>query len=324
MHWSIMMNIKSLFITFFVSAFSLTAMAAAESSIDLTPKFIQGNNYLYEGNADIHVVQKMPEPQTCDINYRGTIKTRLNYSIGKVYLDGAAEITATLIDPTIKFSVACEGKESPMNFQFNFDSSKKSDNEMKEVQAGKTALDCLNNTPFVFKVSPQGKVLSVNGVDSFAEKMHQKLTGSKLLLEDTSKDLCTMITPGALEFFMGLITQFLPDHPVNVGDSWEKQTQLGNMNINQNWTLDSAGEKALVIKEKTTITLSQEQKSMIPYDSLSGEETATITLDPKDNWVQSGGSQTEFQGKQSFSLPSADKSLEIETTVTADVTLKRL
>jgi hypothetical protein len=321
-HWSIMMIKKLLISTFLI--FSIPAIAAAQGAVDLTPKFIEGKSYQYETEADISALQKMPGNLGCDIRYKGNIKSRLHYKVNKVFEDQNAEIAVTLINPEVKFSIICEGSDSPMNFDIHFDSAQKPENELSEFQAARAVLDCLDQSTFVFKVTPKGKVLESSGIESFTKNMNEELSENNHIPEGASQSICSWVKPEYAETFISLITQFLPESPVNVGDSWESVFEAGNFNITQNWHLASADQNRVVIKERTPLDLGKNNDEMFKLDKFSGEQQSQLTLEAEDNWVLSTETQAEFHGRQSLNAPFSDKPLEIETSIEAKFNFKRL
>lgn len=318
------MNLKKLFYSL---CFFLTFIAAdvyADKTIDLAPKFTEGKSYKYQTNVDLSIDQKMPKPYAGDINYKGLVNIKVDYNIEKVHEDRSADIKITLMEPKIRFSMSSKGEDESMNFSFKFDSSEHSENEMQEIHAARSLLDCLDQTSLVVRMTPEGKVVHVKGLEETTHQFQEKMKNEKLLPENNVKDICSMITPKTAEYLVYSITNFLPGKPVKVGQSWDKKTPIGNMTIQQTWTLKSASDKTIIVDEAAAVEMGKSDNPMLKYESLKGEGKGTISLNGQDHWVEKQESEFHFEGKQSIEIPSSEKPLEIETSIKGDASFKRV
>lgn len=146
---------------------------------------------------------------------------------------------------------------------------------------------CLPGESFTMKVSPEGMVKEIKGIENLIERMVGKLK----LVDSTKKDdlkraFKEQFGEEAMTQTMENITAIYPEQPVKVGESWKKKTIISKgfpMIINNTWTLREVNNGKAIIDINSHIYTNKDAPPIdlrimkIKYE-LSGIESGQIKL----------------------------------------------
>jgi len=174
----------------------------------------------------------------------------------------------------------------------------------KSVPAGGEGFVALLDQGYVIELSPQGKVLKMEGMKEFRDAVLKKLPagmeggpGMQVLgpfLEE--KGISEMIE-GALQVY--------PDRPVEAGDSWTERTTLTmgfQVNVESKWTLQKLEAGVATISESSSIQSDPKGPPMdaggmkLKFEG-SGTQEGTIVIDEKTGLITSSKSGQQIKGE---------------------------
>lgn len=191
-------------------------------------------------------------------------KTNMGFDISAEVADVAdnGELTMKMTYDRVRMLVSM----GPV--QLDFDSA---DPDKGGNNPASAALAAMVGKTITVKMTPQGKVLDIEGLDQLGP---QGAGFSKLFDQ---------------------MFNYFPDKPVGVGDSWEGKMKL-----------PADGQMAADMKMVSTLKARKEGKAIIGVDatmsakgavSISGKMTGAMTVDEKTGWFEKGDMTMNFGGE---------------------------
>ncbi len=189
-------------------------------------------------------------------------------------------------------------KQSGPMGQADYDSS-----QPAAAVAGAEGFAALVGQSYVIKVSPQGKVLDVNGVEAVAESVQKKAGGMNVTSAESP--LSFLLTKqGIVETEEGLLAVY-PEGPVEVGASWteKKVTKQGLAMITElKWTLQKREGGVATVAEAASV---KSDPSAPPLDAgtakikvdVSGTEEGTLEVEEATGLIKINRSRQELKGQ---------------------------
>ncbi len=255
--------------------------------------------------------------------------TQLQWKLakGKTYYQKAMieqQITQTLmgqeqkIDQTIgighKLQVLDVDSQGNMRIQYTFLWSRlKQVNPMAQVDydssqktpapAGAEGFAALIGQSYTIKMTPQGKILDVNGVEQLRDAVLKKLPpGTDATVG--MNPVAGYIDKESLKQMTEASTAIYPDKPVNPGDSWSKDTTMvvGFKTIIQSkWTLQKEQNGVATISVASTMRTdssgpAMETQGMKMRFALSGPQEGTVQVAEATGVITSGKARTQLKG----------------------------
>lgn len=222
-----------------------------------------------------------------------TIGMGYSYTISEVDADGNAWIKATYDSTILK-------QESPMG-GIEYDSS----NPPEVVDPAAMGFAALVGQGFRMKLSPQGYIQDIQGVDEMITRMLEQFG----LLQDPALDaleqsLRDQFGEKAIKESMGNTMAIYPETPVKVGDAWNKTVvvSLGFPMILENtWTLVERQSGVAMIEVHSTIEPNLEEGPVeigltkLSYN-ISGEQWGTVEIDESTGWTLYSGITQQVSG----------------------------
>jgi hypothetical protein len=189
---------------------------------------------------------------------------------------------------------------------------------------------------FGMKVSDQGRVTEVTGVDAMLTRMISELHLPAGPMQDAvSESLRAQFGDEAIREMMESMMAIYPDQPVAVGDSWSKEVVVSRgfpMIIQNQWTLTGRRDGLAQIAVKSSIKPNEEgaPTKMGPMSlkyNMSGTQDGTLNMIEATGWTQRAAVKQEFTGQVAFSGgPGGDAGQNISwpISVTGTVTFEPL
>jgi hypothetical protein len=254
------------------SAASLIVVAAlcgsSMAATRLEWKLAKGKTYYQKAVMDQQITQTVMEQEQ---------KMEQAFGIGQklqvldVDAQGNMRIQHTYLWTRVK-------QNNPM-IQVDYDSSQSS-----PVPAGAEGFAALVGQSYTIKLTPQGKVLDVNGVEQVREAVLKKLPGGVDALEMNpvamyiDKERVKQMT----ESNMGIY----PDKPVSPGDSWSREmtVMMGwRIIVQSKWTLQKEGAGVATIGVASTLRFDpsgppMEAAGMTLKGELTGTQEGTLQV----------------------------------------------
>jgi len=182
--------------------------------------------------------------------------------------------------------------------QVDYDSSQKS-----AVPAGAEGFAALIGRSFTVKMTPQGEILDVNGVEQLRDAVLKKLPPGT----DTTigmNPVAGYLDKESLEQMIKANTAIYPDHPVNPGDSWSKDITMAvgfKMIIRAKWTLQRAQGGVATIGMASTIRTDSsgpgmETQGMKMRFALSGTQEGTVEVAEATGLITAGKARAQLKG----------------------------
>jgi len=220
------------------------------------------------------------------MNIDQTSKTSYLYNVTDVASDGTTTIN-------IKFD-GISIKMANENQTYEFDSSKAND----EKDAQGTAYKALVGQSFIIKISKDGKVQEIAGVDKIFSNIIDTLQISDQNTKDTlTETIKQSFGDEALKQNFGSMTEMYPENKkIKVGDSWENKETISvgyPMIINNKWTLKANEGDILTMDVDSSIDADNSSEPMdlmgikVKY-ALKGTQKGIMKLTKSNGFIQSG------------------------------------
>ncbi len=175
----------------------------------------------------------------------------------------------------------------------DFDSAKK-DGDDNPLTAG---FGALVGQSLTMKLTPQGKVTEVTGVDELAKKLGAAIPGAEQQIKQQLKET---------ENQVGQLVANFPDKPVDNGDTWTAKMKQG-------------GPTPMTIDATYTLLDRTQDEAIIGVDgkiegTFAGTMTGTMNVNLKTGWTNSANMKMKVSGKQG----GATIDMDATTTVKSD------
>lgn len=288
------MSIRIL-VLFFCIVFSLGA------ETDLSLKFTEGETKNYSAVVDVKMTQSLPE--TCDMQYRFYAGFELTHLVKKVLENKNAEIEVSLKNPELKVSMICPMEGSPYNFTYDSSAQAVVNGDALPFQELKEAL---KEASYQITVSPNGQILSVDGLKGLQERIEKKTFAASPVI---AQGIMALVSKEAAQIIHEPLFGHMPEKGVSVGETWVKMNRAP---LQRSFTLVSEGETGINIKEEITLKLEQPKtEDLVMTIDLTGSINGTLQIDPKSGWPIENKASGSFSGKQGLKAPALTDPLEI-------------
>jgi hypothetical protein len=299
---------------------TMSILLGCQNTLDLKFNMKKGDKY----KVVITSAQKIAEEMSGQkINIDQTLKTSYLYDVTDVASDGTATVNIKFDTFSIKM---VNGNQT-----YEFDSTKTND----EKDAQGLAYRALVGQSFTLKISKDGKVQEITGVDKLFTNIIDKLQISDQKAKDTLVEtLKQSFGDEALKQNLGSMTEMYPENKkIKVGDSWEnKQTITAGypMTINSKWTLKANEGDILTMDVDSSIDADNSSKPMdlmglkVKY-ALKGTQKGTMKLTKSNGFIQNGEVDQNITGSMNIEANDAFPSgisvpMTIEGKTTYEVT----
>ncbi|MEM9887077.1 MAG: DUF6263 family protein [Bacteroidota bacterium] len=216
------------------------------------------------------------------------------YDIVERNTDGSMDIKLTTLSLKME-------QINPM-MSMKFDSENPEENEPEEMVKG---FKNMVGKEYDMKMSAKGEVIDLSTKGSVFEGAFDGVPNGEAIAAQMEEQFGVE----AVKSNMAQVTGFFPDNPVQVGDSWTKNTTItSGMSMLAETTYTLTERKSGV----ATITFNSQLKSdpdAAPLDmmgmemkyELTGTQTGTIKVNEKTGWTQKTEGEQKMEGKMNMS-----------------------
>jgi len=327
-------------VVFFLTMSVVTSDGYAAEKLDLKLKLKPGQKYsmrIITENKITHTIMGQQQK----INHHKTVELELE--VKDVQLSAAALVKVTYL--------SLKEKTESNHGDFEYDSTKP---ETFDGNPLATSYNAMIGQGFVMKITPDGKIAELKGIDEMYTRMAEKIVEAedKLLskrkkkfksLQDTVKSVAKkrsmrerretakemikkypMFTEEQFKQTVANVFVSLPSSPVGVGDSWRDKMMLGAL-FGALSELDEADSTYTLKKiEKESVIVDASSKKNLDNETISrgaGSVKGSFSyqqsceVDKSTGWLKRNKAKTQFSGEQTAQGKTAPVSMETIITV---------
>lgn len=293
-----MKNLKLVILSCFLFG-GLAFMSSCKSgnskdAIDLKLNFKTGDKYLYTTGID----QNISLMQGLNMNQNITMEMLYNCksdSAGVKALD-------------ITYDHIVMSMTSPMG-EMKYDSRSGGQSPM-----GTNLMDSLIGKTFTLNVAPDGKILSVTGLDALIASFN---TGDNPMEQQNVKN---QLNDTAIRMMMQNSFDMYPGHKVSVGDTWSKKQQMTvsgiDISMDNTYTLKSVENGNATLSVASDLNLPKTElgaDSVKTQMELSGKQNGTIEVDIATGQVLNSKIVSDISGK--MVMENTPQNISIKSTI---------
>lgn len=284
-------SLFSIFVTVIVITITTSSIYADDNKVELRLKLEKGQSYKMQTVQDIKLIQTVEGKQRNEIF---KIDTGQIYNVEEINNDGNMWVRLTCDSMSVKEWGPGEGGQTIQ--REDYDSSNPPDVIHREV----IGLDALVGQSCSVMLSPRGQIKNMKGVESLQDAIIKKIPPipegeisfgpNDMLKEEINKE--------ALSESMENKFAIYPDHPVGIGDSWQKKTTISYCSISNLFSVPQIVDTIYTLKERKNGIATIDVFSMIQPNlkvievgtgkyqfKLSGDSTGTIEVEESTGWV---------------------------------------
>lgn len=244
-------------------------------SVDLKFRLQAGSSYVY--TADVKQ----------DINSMGMKSTN---NIFSEYTYAVTEAGSGNVKMNVSYDKM--RMEMDMNGQKTNISSEQDDENAKSFKA-------LIGKPFSMEISPEGKIISIDGWEELGKSANIKTDDIKQMMESS--------------------INFYPEKPVKVGESWTKETssnmQMFKMNIKSTYTLKEIKGDVAILDTKANISMLPDESMKSMEMKMEGGMEGEMQVDIPSGLAISGNLTQDIKGTMTMQGQSMPLSIKSKITM---------
>ncbi len=294
-----MKNTINLVTVLLIFSFSyLHAQDTIESSVDSTEKidlkinltpsskyrFVNTNTQKitqdFMGNS-IELTQNTQSVFTCEVISNDGIETRIEVNYEKVIVN-----------------------TSMPQGEFTFDSDKADTDSLSKLKES-------ISTPFFIFLNDEGDLIRIEGLKNFTGNTDDNESLSAIKDRFDKESLAKIFNEESLAKMFDEIFNILPDHPISIGDSWQKNSQQNinhqfNLSNVLTFTLESLSEDLAWINIEGNVTSSMGGESSVGEVNMEGSQNGIFEVDRLSGLTSSSETHQEVNGllkAQGFEVP---------------------
>lgn len=245
--------------------------------IELCLHFTEGDSFKHRITTQ-QVIDQEPQGQKQVV--KQTIGMGFTYDVIKVSGEGTAEVKVTYASVLMK--------QESGGISIEYDSANPPD-VIPPMAQGIAALVGLD---FTMHIAPNGRISKIDGADELLTKIVDKIGVQDTMKEDVKSQMAEQFGDQALTEMMEQMLAIYPDKPVDIGDSWSKESSVAKgfpVTIANTWTLIDRKDGAAVVEVDSTVTPDADSSPsrMGPLSlkyQLSGKQNGTIEIDETTGW----------------------------------------
>lgn len=166
----------------------------------------------------------------------------------------------------------------------------------------------LKDLKFQAEMTDMGKVVKISGIENLASA----IGGNQAL----AQSLQMFSSEQNMESFFGQTFNYFPEKEVGKGDKWTASVNMAsmmNMAINMDFEVaDIKDDQVLLnVNSVTKADTQVEQQGMKIQVKLDGTQTGTMTINPKDGWLDQSNLNQQFVINMKLKNPQSGEDMEI-------------
>ncbi len=246
----------------------------------LRMNLVKGTTY-YQNTSGEMVIKQHIQDQDIAINM--IITGKMSYKVTKID-DGVYDMEVRYLN--MAFSMDMPGGK--MEF-----SAEKDDTFSLMLKA-------LIDKPFGMKLTAQGRVTELTGLNALFDKMMDGFDVDEMQKAQLKAQLEQSYGEGAIRKNFETTFSFFPENPVGIGEKWTVKTQLDGgltADIKTTYELKSVSGDYYILSGNANITPSKSDDSGKVLQDVSGTMTSDIKLNKATGWVSSAKINQIVDGK---------------------------
>jgi hypothetical protein len=186
---------------------------------------------------------------------------------------------------------------------------------------------------FTMKMSPQGYVLEVQGVEEMVDHMLEELDLSLGYMTDSlEENFRQQFGAEAIKETMQNAMAVYPEEPVKMGDTWSQTAVMSTgfpMIVNSTWTLKERQKDTITIDVQSSVEPNPEAAPidmvtiLISYE-ISGEQQGTIKVDEKTGWAMQATLTQNLSGQLTMESPETGETMSWPVTIESTISIETL
>jgi len=284
------MTAKREYRAFFVAVACVMVLAccgSAAAAVRLQLKLDKGKTCYERSMIEQKITQEfMGQQQTIDMTI-GVIQ-----KLDVLDVDGQGNMQIRRTYTWAKFKQA-----SPMMPAVDYDSS-----QQTTLAAGAEGFAALVGQSYTTKMSPQGKVLEITGMEQLAEAVRKKAPAAPSQGPDA---LSTFLDKEAVRQMTESATAIYPEKPIEPGDSWTRTQVIKQgfaMITDSKWTLQKREGGVATIAATASVKADpngapMQTQGMAMKMDLSGSQEGTIQMDEATGLVRANRGRQQLKGQ---------------------------
>jgi hypothetical protein len=183
--------------------------------------------------------------------------------------------------------------------------SNKPGNPKNQMEIGSVIFNKLCKSSLIVKMSYTGKIIEITNIASITDSINQLLdsipSATRMQIKPTIDGI---IGASALKSTIEVLTSYLPENAIEIGDKWESKSNLTpngmNLNVTTKFKLKELNvNQALIMGDATIESIPDGTMNMngmkIPYN-LRGMNSSEQTIDINSGWIIKGTTKSRLQG----------------------------
>lgn len=307
-------NTKVLFLAIFILA--TTQLQAQKSNLKL--KLAKGSTYTLQ-MATVQLISQEIMGQKQEIDQK--ISMTYTFNVENVNANGESDIKVTYKT----FSIS---QQSPMG-NLEYDSEKPSSSAPEAFKA----FSGIVNESFTMKITPEGEIKKMEGVDKLIENIMKKFNVTdESQKQQLKSSLQSQFGEEALKGSMEYMMAVYPEKPVGVGDAWNKSLKIAMgipMAISTVYTLKDRKNGVANLDVNSKIDSAEGEpmqfSGMNMTYQVSGDQKGTLQLDEKTGFTKNSDITQSLSGTLTLSgAPQMQEPMTLPIKITSHIVVKAL
>lgn len=334
-----MKNVKIVILVAFAIVFIAGCSKTEQSKNPVNQKAPQGNSSYMQnsGSGGSKVMLKLNLKSGSEYNLKMFTEQKISQTIMK-----EKQVTVQNIGVSYTYKVESVDGDGSMNLKviynsflqdvqsaagrmtYNSTNPKDKDNPFAKIY------ESLINKSFSLKLTPQGNVSNISGVDALLKSIIKNLKLPNAQSADMAeKSLREQFGDKAVRESMQNMMSIYPQSPVSPGDSWSKSYSTSKIfpaNFDTKWTLKEIKDgRAIVIvssKIKGMPPKKSENGMPVPKYNISGDQNGILELDVATGWVSKAKINQKLGGKVELDKTEQTEAVSIPITIESVITME--
>ncbi len=255
--------------------------------------------------------------------------TDLTYTVKKVHPDNS-------VDLELMFTHIYDKESDDQDGETEYDTDNAIPDSLIDLSGGSLAgkalaYNVLINRPFQMKLGPDGKLVSVKGMNAAWDEMEERFMEESPLAATMLKNMKSQFGDEAMTVGQSDYWSYLPDKPVRVGSKWKKPYQYAPLRLSGSttYTLKSRDNKQARLSYITKLESDKKNPGVLDMGMikiryvLEGSGTGTILLDQPNTTLRRMDQKMTMSGPMQVKTSLTDW-ITVPISITLDSVFERV
>jgi len=287
----------------------------------ISPKLSGNLPHRYDVKLAVDMDQDVTKPEEAHVHYSLMVSTGADLKIADVREDQSADISVTLIDPRVRFSLRNSVSDNDL-LNLEYDSTSENELPLPPFQYVAPVAKSLNGAELTIVVDRHGRVSEIKNLKSLRRRIDKELGST--LPEDLKEQLCSSMESEMALAAAKYFTCYLPDHKVKVGDTWVGDKTLFGLGDKKVWNFSIQGKDRLRVEKAYTVTKAQ-METLVGrgiFKDAEAEVQETVDLEKESFAILSNQINVSTKAHQKMPLPDG-RDLDATYHLKASLSLSR-